>query len=343
MTNMSNNDEAQGVRTAMKRQLRSALEHTFRWLPVARAAYAQRDTLQERVDALELTLSQSRHAAAAAAQQQPGRSIELLANSQALALHGGLLRLTADSPLGRGGDVILMPFDQVMLPHTVTNTGWALETLAFLEQRLDPARHYIVLDIGANVGLFTRQAALRFPNLTRFLCVEAEPGNFRALQYNLAPLPSGRTALWNVALSDADGEMRFFRDDENFGNYSLNDDAMRGRNFDAITVQSVATNRWMQEHVRLEVDEHLLWKSDTQGYDELIISLTPLDIWARVEIAIVELWRIKKPAFDRDAFAQRIDMFPHKSIGIGKSSTTAEILEFLDGDDYHHDDLYLWR
>jgi FkbM family methyltransferase len=327
----------------MKRQLRAALEHSFRRLPVARAAYAQRDMLQASVEALELSLAQLSNAAAAAKLQQPGSSIELLANSKALALHGGLLRLTADCALGRAGDALLMPFDQVMLPHTVANTGWALETLAFLDQRLDAALQYIVLDIGANVGLFTRQAALRFPNLARFLCVEAEPGNFSALQYNLSPLLGGRAALWNLALSAADGEMRFFRDDENFGNYSLNDDAMRGRKFDAITVQSVATGSWMQEHVRLEPDQHLLWKSDTQGYDELIISLTPLDIWARVEIAIVELWRIKKPAFDRAAFAQRIDAFANKSIGIGKSSTTTEILEFLDGDDYHHDDLYLWR
>jgi FkbM family methyltransferase len=114
----------------------------------------------------------------------------------------------------------------------------------------------------------------------QFFCVEAEPGNFRALQYNVSGLRD-RVKVWNVALSDADGPMRFFRDKDNIGNYSLNDDAMRGRQFDSITVQTVATDQWMAAHVRLEPGDRIVWKSDTQGYDELIISLTPLEIWAR--------------------------------------------------------------
>jgi FkbM family methyltransferase len=269
--------------------------------------------------------------------------LALLANSQCLALRGGLLALTADCALGPAGDTILLPFDQAMFPSIVADSGWALETLEFLERRIDPARAYVALDIGANVGLFTRQIALRFPNLTRFLCVEAEPGNFRALHYNVSHLLGDRGILWNVALSDADGQTRFFRDADNFGNYSLNDDAMRGRPFDTITVQSVATDRWMREHISLEADDRLVWKSDTQGYDELIISLTPLEIWDRVDVAIVELWRIKKPYFDQAAFCRRIEAFPNKSIGLGNRNTTADILEFLSGDDWHYADLYLWR
>ena len=124
---------------------------------------------------------------------------------------------------------------------------------------------------------------------------------------------------------------------------ALNDDAMRGRTYNTITVKSVATERWMREHIKLQANDRLVWKSDTQGYDELIISLTPLEIWERVDVAIIELWRIRKPDFDRAAFASRIDGFPNNSIGIGNCRATADIFEYLDGDDYHHDDLYLWR
>jgi FkbM family methyltransferase len=271
----------------------------------------------------------------------PAPTAELVGN-QSLDLRGGLFVLTRDSALGRVGDNILLPFDQVMFPATIAENGWALETLEFLEKMVDPACSYVALDIGANVGLFTRQVALRFPNLMQFFCVEAEPGNFRALQYNVSGLRD-RVKLWNVALSDADGPMRFFRDKDNIGNYSLNDDAMRGRQFDSITVQAVATDQWMAAHVRLEPGDRVVWKSDTQGYDELIISLTPLEIWDKVDFAIVELWRIRKPNFDRTAFRRRIDMFRYKSIGSGNCSTTNEILEYLTGDDWCHSDLYLWH
>src|SRR5262249_10220791 len=156
--------------------------------------------------------------------------------------------ITADCALGSIGDTLVMPFDQVMYPATLAMSGWAAGTLDFIEQNIDTARRYVVLDIGANVGLFTRQIALRLPSSARFLCVEAESGNFRALQYNVGQLLGDRVCLWNVALSDVDGEVRFFRDAENIGNYSLNDDAMRGRPFDTVKVPCVAADRWMLNH-----------------------------------------------------------------------------------------------
>lgn len=236
-----------------------------------------------------------------------------------------------------------MPFDKMMYPAIIAASGWATGMLDFIQQHIDPSGRYVVLDIGANVGLFTRQIALRLPNLTRFLCVEAEPGNFRALHYNVGQLLGDRASLWNVALCDFDGEARFFRDAGNIGNYSLNDDAMRDRPFDTVTVRCTAVGKWMRDHVRLADDERLIWKSDTQGHDELIISLTPMEVWDRVDAATVELWRIKKPHFDQDAFCRRLDAFTNKSIGVGNRNTTAEILDFLRGDDWRHDDLYLWR
>jgi FkbM family methyltransferase len=325
----------------MKRQLRSVIEHALRRLPVSRAAYAQQDVLQAKVEALEASLAKS--APPVTPSPAPPSPLDLLANSQCLSARGGLFALTQDCALGRAGDTILLPFDKAMFPSIVADNGWALETLEFLEQRIDPASTYVTVDIGANVGLYTRQIALRFPNLRCCLCIEAEPANFRALQYNVAKLLGDRGILWNVALSDSDGEARFFRDGTNFGNYSLNNHAIRGQPFDTITVQSVATDRWMRAHIRLEPDDRLVWKSDTQGYDELIISLTPLDIWNRVDVAIVELWRIKKPFFDQADFYRRIEAFPNKSIGIGHRNTAAEILEYLNGDDYEYADLYLWR
>lgn len=264
-------------------------------------------------------------------------------SSKCLTVQGGLLVVGDDCALGRAGDRILLPFDKVMFPIVMANCSWASQTLAFLEQHIDETQPYAVLDIGANVGLFTRQLAIRFTNLTRFICVEADPENFRVLEYNVASLLSQRVALYNVALSNSEGQARFFRDSENFGNYSLNDDAMRDRPFNTVVVESVATDLWMSKNVRMRPDERLIWKSDTQGYDELIISMTPISIWNRISYAIVELWRIKKPDFDKAAFRVRIDCFPNKSMGVDNPCTTEDVMAFLSGEDWHHEDLFLWR
>jgi len=271
------------------------------------------------------------------------QGLSALAHSPNLAPTGLLLTLAAAGPLGPSGDTILLPTDGVMFPLVAAHGGWGLETLDFFGRHIDASRSYTLLDIGANVGLFSRQVALRHPNIARILGVEPEPRNFRVLQYNLAGLAPGRCMLWNLALSDAPGQAQFFCDRDNSGNYSLNPDAMRDRPFDTVTVQCVATDAWMRAHIPLQDGTRLLWKSDTQGSDELIISRTPQEVWDRIDAAIVELWRIRKPAFDRATFLRRIDDFAHKSIGIGHAHTTHDIAVFLDGEDWKHADLYLWR
>ncbi len=258
-------------------------------------------------------------------------------------MSGGLLTLRADGPLGRTGEAVLVPFDQVMLPFIVRDACWQVEELEFLTARIDALQQYAVLDIGANVGLFTRQVSRRLTNVAQYLCVEADPSNYRALRFNLADLSDDACSTWNVALSDHDGSQAFFRDASNFGNYSMNADAMRGQAFETVTVRTVDTAAWMNAALPRIADLRLLWKSDTQGYDELIISMTPMALWERVDIAIVELWRIEKPAFDRDAFCTRIEQFDNKSIGLHRPASTGDVLEYLDGTDWEHDDLYLWR
>lgn len=64
---------------------------------------------------------------------------------------------------------------------------------------------------------------------------------------------------------------------------------------------------------------------------------------ARVSFAVIELWRIRKPAFDRAAFAWRVDAFPTKSIGMAGRPGTDAIMDYLAGDDWQHEDLYLWH
>ena len=254
---------------------------------------------------------------------------------------GGLvLSLERDGRLGRKGDRLMSPIDKVMLPAILHDGAWQQEEIDFVTNRVEAGAGYTLVDIGANIGLFTRQMLEALPDLGRCLCVEPDPANFEALEFNLRRYDPARLELFNHALGDRDGSLTFFRDRENMGNYSLNFDAMRNRPFDEGSVRVVETARWMEKH--LHNGKKILWKSDTQGFDEAIICAVPDAIWDRIQLAVIELWRIQKPDFDRAAFRRRIASFPSRTIG-KTAASVEDILDYLSGSDWQHDDLYLWR
>lgn len=253
---------------------------------------------------------------------------------------GALLTLAADGPLGKAGDRLLLPNDKIISPQVISVAAWDHHHIDNFCTHLDAEKSYTLLDIGANIGLFSRQLQLRVPNLARIICVEPDQANFSALRYNLHPLAE-RVEFHNIALGDSDAERDFFRDAENIGNYSLNPDAMRDRTFDTATVTVRETTGWMTKS--LQSSTALLWKSDTQGFDEVIVSATPMSIWQRIDVALIEIWRIAKPDFDHEAFRLRLDSFPNRQLDEQKGVSAQDVLDYLSGDDYQHKDLLMWR
>ncbi|GAB0119320.1 FkbM family methyltransferase [Acidisoma sp. 7E03] len=261
----------------------------------------------------------------------------------AMTCTGYLFALAQDGLLGQVGDSLLVPADQVILPTVFSHGCWQPEEIRFFADRLDGQRLYTLLDIGANIGLFSRQMTRVFPQIARLYCFEPSPLNFAALRFNLAPRGDRPDCHFiNAALDTEDGVRRFFQDHRNIGNHSLNEGAMHDASgYDEKQVQVLSVAGWLDTH--LSPDERLIWKSDTQGFDERIISAVPWAHWRRIDCAIVEVWRISKPTLDWDAFAARIEDFPNRSLGIGNPVSTDAVLDYLRGQDGAHTDLYLWR
>ena len=259
---------------------------------------------------------------------------------ESLVATGTLLTLRDDGPLGVAGTTLALPDDQVMSPAVRASASWEFDNVKSFADCVEAGKSYTLVDIGANVGLFSRQIVRLVPSIEHLLCVEPDPGNFKALRYNLADL-GDRATLFQTALSDSDGELDLLRDAENFGNYSLNADAMRNRPHDAVRVAVRSTQTWMSE--QLGGCGPILWKSDTQGYDELVVAQTPMAIWQKVDVALMEMWRIAKPNFDLDTFRERIDAFPNRQLGDQQGVESSDVIEYLSGDDWQFKDLLLWR
>ena len=249
--------------------------------------------------------------------------------------------LGRDGPLGKCGESLNVPLDSMMLPAVFTRGAWDPHAIEFIVERLAPDEVYTLVDIGANIGLFSRQILNASVQVQGVYCVEPDARNFAALTANLAAYRDRNLRLFNFALGLNDGDATFYRDNENFGNYSLNKDAMRDRPFETASVAVAATRRWMD--ATLPREGNLIWKSDTQGHDELIVGHTPWEVWNRVRVAMIELWRIEKPDLDRGDFLDKIESFPNRRLGANLSASTQDVETYLSSTDWTHTDLYLWR
>jgi FkbM family methyltransferase len=260
--------------------------------------------------------------------------------NEGLSQAGTLYTLAADGPLGAAGETFLLPTDTVMSPYVRSHGGWDPENLEAFRERLSPDTSYTLVDIGANIGLFSRQITNLHPNFAKIICVEPEINNFRALQFNL----HGRhpnLQLYHIALGEVDGPQDFYRDLANIGNYSLVPDAMRDRERDCTSVMVHAAGPWLSD--MLGSDPAIAWKSDTQGFDEIIIAQTPMSIWGKVEVALIEMWRIEKPEYDKAALYERLESFPNRKLGDSENVSPGQITDYLSGTDWQFLDLLLWR
>jgi FkbM family methyltransferase len=251
------------------------------------------------------------------------------------------LELRRDSALGVKGERVLSPVDEVLTPYLIAHGQWQTEPLDLARAHLDPAGAYTLVDIGANIGMFSRQFLTGFAGIRRCLCVEPDPRNLEALAVNLQKFRDVDLRLFPVALGASNAAATFFRDADNIGNYSLHRDAMRDRKFDEVEVRTIDAQTWASEH--LAGTERIILKTDTQGSDEAIAVRIPLPIWRNVVFACLEIWRIEKPAFDAAAFKAIVESFSNWSFRGARNCPVAEILDYSAGKDWRFHDLYMWR
>lgn len=230
--------------------------------------------------------------------------------------------------------------DNAITPYTIVAGCWQPEEYAFVQRTVAPLGPFALIDIGANVGLFSRQCAAKLANCRRVFAYEPDANNFALLGFNLAPFAD--VECHPVALADAEGESTYFLDPENSGNYSLNAAAMP-------EVHATGTLRCIdaaQEAERwLASGLPLFYKSDTQGFDEKIATRIDLSFWSRVVGGIMEVWQISKPEFDTDKLRAILDQFPYKCLLTepGRLLTTAQVIEFAGGAEGKSGDLGFWR
>ena len=89
----------------------------------------------------------------------------------------------------------------------------------------------------------------------------------------------------------------------------------------------------------------LIYKSDTQGFDEIIATSFDLSFWHNVKIGIFELWRLDGKEYDKDKFHNILDKFTFKVFAKHPAQlvSSTDIENYIAASDGKFDDLIFWN
>ena len=196
-----------------------------------------------------------------------------------------------------------------------------------------------IVDIGSNVGLFTRQLINLNVN-NEFYCYEPDEQNFKLLERNLASFCN--VQMFNFALGTDDETRSFYCDTSNAGNYSFFQQAVP-QDFEVKTC--VVKDISVQEKVWSAIQKPIVYKSDTQGLDETLICAIDLEFWKSVHFGSIEIWNIEKPMFDIDRFALFLENFHYKYFESNPKNllSTNDIIKFCSQQDDTTEDLIFFK
>ena len=207
---------------------------------------------------------------------------------------------------------LFLKCDGCICPTTIRDKYWGKRSFDFFHHALKNSNFekIILIDIGANIGLFTRQIMGTTIKIENVFCYEPSSENYKLLIKNTNF--SEKIITINAGLGEFSGKENLYLDKTNSGNNSLFDDVMMDQN--QITQEKIdilSTKNESQEWIKASLP--IFWKSDTQGMDEIIASKVPLEIWKEYIFAgTMELLAVEKKQIDTDKFKKILDFFPNK-------------------------------
>lgn len=220
--------------------------------------------------------------------------------------------------------------DQAIAPYVLVNHHWEIETIMFARDVIMRYPGCVVIDVGANMGLFSRQLLGWCNGISRLFAYDPDPDNFTCLTHNLACFPEA--VMHMVGLAAQDGQSILHIDAFNCGNSSLMSNGKEPDDrFKTITIQLKdivqESRHWIASGLPI------FYKSDTQGYDEYLASLLPDDVCEKMIGGILEIEDSQKPDLDMARFRRFLDLFPNK-IRLGSTGqsqmTTEDIVSLME-------------
>jgi len=215
------------------------------------------------------------------------------------------LTLNNNTPLGEKNEKLILPLDEIITPRIFKNEQWDYFIIKFIKKNIKYKNNYF-FDIGANVGLISRQLQKLDLNIKNYFCFEPEKNNFNILSKNLI---NKKTYLYNFGLASKNKKTKIFVNKLNKSDNSiyLNNYVGTTNNISKIILKD--SNIVFKKIIDDKKINHIIYKSDTQGMDEEIFLNLDCEIIDKIYLLILEISNFKFISKNLDKFLNKLKNF----------------------------------
>jgi FkbM family methyltransferase len=202
------------------------------------------------------------------------------------------LELNRKTMLGKKKERLLIPEDAVIFKSVLYNGKWEPLESKLLATAINKSKsqNICLIDVGANVGLISRQTLNMIDKKIDICTFEPLPIHNVCLKANLEGHQNLRYLHQSqYALGLNESRTLIYTENENKGNSSLNVDFMDGRNWESqeIIVKS-SLDEFNKIMLQFPKSEYFL-KVDIQGYELEVLSQVPFTFFDRTNTMIIEV------------------------------------------------------
>jgi len=215
------------------------------------------------------------------------------------------LTLNNNTPLGKKNEKLILPLDEIITPRIFKNEQWDYFIIKFIKKNIKYKNNYF-FDIGANVGLISRQLQKLDLKIKNYFCFEPEKNNFNILSKNLI---NKKTYLYNFGLASKNKKTKIFVNKLNKSDNSIYINNYVGTKNNLSKIILKDSNIVFKKIIDDKKINHIIYKSDTQGMDEEIFLNLDYEILDKIYLLILEISNFKFILKNLDKFLNKLENF----------------------------------
>ena len=213
-------------------------------------------------------------------------------------------KINKNCPLGKNGDELFLLFDNIITPKVLLQGYWDVFVINFIKENTKKNNNYYFFDIGSHIGLITRQVANLNIKVKKFFCFEPLKIHFNLLKKNCSFLK--KINFYNYAIGVKKDKKKIYTNKLNSGNSSLIKINKSQYQYTLVIEANTALKKIIKANY---IKKNIIYKSDTEGYDEMIFLSLEENIIKKINIAILEISNFKFLLKNLNTFMNKIKNF----------------------------------